>query len=522
MTAERSRLRPLRLTGAAPYRTIHEMFFMYMAAVLVAAGPVALMAVGIVPARARATRRFAAAAYLNAATALAALLAVALLGPVESPLLGAAGIGLRLYLDPLSAGAMALIAFAGAVVTRYSITYLAGEAARGRFLRLLSGTLAAVTVATIAGNLATLILAWIGASWTLHGLLLYYPGRAYAVLAARKRFLFARATECALVLAAFAAYGVFHTLDYAPLLHAHATAPLLQGFALAIAIAAMLLSAQFPAHGWLTEVMEAPTPVSALLHAGIVNAGGVLVLRFANVIGSSHEALTALAIVGCITALYGSTVMMTQTSVKGALAHSTIAQMGFMLLECGLGAWTAAFLHIIAHSLYKANAFLRAGSALDGAGVRPPSLSFARTLLVAVPVALVLGATLHGVSPQAPATYALIGIVALGLAQLPPLAAAAAAAAYAMLHALLRGSLGPQLAHAGPAGVGPWCAAALVLAFAGAAWLHGRMMRPGRSRARAVAYTWIANGGYVNTLVNRLLLALWPTIGRPLLRWSAR
>ena len=139
----------------------------------------------------------------------------------------------------------------------------------------------------------------------------------------------------------------------------------LQAAAGLLVTAALLKSAQFPAHGWLIEVMETPTPVSALLHAGVINAGGFLILRFSGVISLSTPSLETMALVGGFTALFGSVVMLTQTSVKVSLAYSTIAQMGFMMLQCGLGAFPAALVHIVAHSLYKAHAFLTSGSVID-------------------------------------------------------------------------------------------------------------------------------------------------------------
>ncbi len=129
-------------------------------------------------------------------------------------------------------------------------------------------------------------------------------------------------------------------------------------------LAALLKTATLPLHGWLTEVMEAPTPVSALLHAGIINAGGVLLLRFADPVQASPGAMAALVMVGGLTALFGAVVMLTQSAVKTALAWSTVAQMGFMILQCGLGLWALALLHIVAHSLYKAHAFLSSGGAV--------------------------------------------------------------------------------------------------------------------------------------------------------------
>ena len=128
---------------------------------------------------------------------------------------------------------------------------------------------------------------------------------------------------------------------------------------------AITKSAQFPFHTWLPQTMETPTPVSALMHAGIVNAGGYLIIRTSPLVSLTPWALTMLAIIGGVTACFAAVVMLTQTSVKKSLAYSTIAQMGFMMLQCGLGAFSAAMLHILAHSLYKAHAFLSSGSVIS-------------------------------------------------------------------------------------------------------------------------------------------------------------
>jgi NAD(P)H-quinone oxidoreductase subunit 5 len=187
-------------------------------------------------------------------------------------------------------------------------------------------------------------------------------------------------------------------------------------------LAALLKSAAFPAHGWLVEVMETPTPVSALLHAGIVNAGGFLVIRFADVLLSVPHALHALALLGGIAAAAGSLAMIAQSSVKVSLAWSTVAQMGFMLLQCGLGAFTAATLHIVAHSLWKAQAFLSSGSVVDLARAAPGPAPRPTLAQGAAAVALALGSVaamgwVFGMTlGTKPALVVFGAVVALGLA----------------------------------------------------------------------------------------------------------
>jgi len=301
-------------------------------------------------------------------TAIAATGILIAQGAITSPLLGAAGIGLSVRLDWLSVVMFLLVAFLGSVVVQFSRTYLEGEPRQGHFIGALCLTLAAILTLVLAGNLIQLTLAWIATSLALHQLLLFYPQRAKAQLAARKKFLSARLGDLCLIGGVTLLAIAYGTTDIGSLLAAARSgspvAPALPvGLATSMLVAAALLkSAQFPAHGWLPEVMETPTPVSALLHAGVINAGGFLMIRLADVMMLSPGAMHALAIIGGFSALFGSVVMLTQNSVKVALAWSTIAQMGFMLLQCGLGAFALALLHLVAHALYKAHAFLSSGT----------------------------------------------------------------------------------------------------------------------------------------------------------------
>ncbi|MEO1688088.1 MAG: proton-conducting transporter membrane subunit, partial [Pseudomonadota bacterium] len=324
------------------------------------------------PQRAMAAARYASLGALGVAAASAA--AVAVFGATTSPLAGVAGIGLSFRLDALSGVMMLVISFVGAIVVQFSRNYLDGEARQGEFFGGLCATLAAALLLVSAGNLGQLVASWIAMSLALHQLLTWREDRPRALAAAFKKGVFARIGDLALMGAASALIAAFGTADIATLTQAArsageagdvpAGAGLAAGF---IALAALLKSAQFPAHGWLPEVVGTPTPVSALLHAGVVNAGGFLAVRFADVLVLSPGALVLLAAVGGFTAIFGAAVMLTQPTAKGALAWSTISQMGFMMLQCGLGAFSLAVLHIAAHSLYKAYAFLSAGEAAQAA-----------------------------------------------------------------------------------------------------------------------------------------------------------
>lgn len=309
------------------------------------------------------------------------------------------------YIDALTAVMTTLISFIGLIIARYSQRYLQGDPHQSRFFRWMSFTLGATLLLVMSCNLVMFTAAWMLTSFGLHQLLTHYPERSWAIWAARKKFLISRLGDAMLITALALTYRTFGTTEYSTLFAAidggHQGPAAASGVTAAIGIlfvlGAMTKSAQFPFHSWLPDTMETPTPVSALMHAGVINAGGFLVIRLSPLISLSPLALDLLALAGAFTAILASVVMLTQTSVKRSLAYSTIAQMGFMMLQCGLGAFSAALLHIVAHSAYKAHAFLSCGSVLDAARkLKAPSMPPASTKrsLIAFVVALALGAAL--------------------------------------------------------------------------------------------------------------------------------
>jgi len=169
--------------------------------------------------------------------------------------------------------------------------------------------------------------------------------------------------------------------------------------------------------------METPTPVSALLHAGVINAGGFLLIRFADVMLLAPGVLAVLVMIGGFTALFGSLVMLTQPAVKSSLAWSTVAQMGFMIFECGLALFPLALLHIVAHSLYKAHSFLASGGAVErvaanrrpGPVAVPDAGAVARAFLSALAIYVVVGLG-FGLTHKSPQAIALGAILIFGVA----------------------------------------------------------------------------------------------------------
>ncbi|MRU15917.1 oxidoreductase [Roseovarius sp. A21] len=334
------------------------------------------------------------AAFAAFAVAVGVAILLVLKGPGTSPLIGAFGIGLSVRLDVVSAVMLVLVSFIGWIALRFSRTYMDGEDRQGAFSGWMSATLAAVLILVMSGNLVQLFVAWTLTSQSLNRLLLFYPERATAWRAARKKAVVARLSEGALAVAAILLITTAGTTDIESILATAEADWLTMAAALFIAVSAVLASAQFPMHGWLTEVMEAPTPVSALLHAGVINAGGFLLIRFADVMLVAPGVMALLVMLGGFTALFGGLVMLTQPAVKTSLAWSTIAQMAFMVMQCGLALFPLALLHIVAHSLYKAHAFLSSGEAVRNVSAisrpGPIAVPSARNVLYAFAIAIVI------------------------------------------------------------------------------------------------------------------------------------
>ncbi|MTI43220.1 NAD(P)H-quinone oxidoreductase subunit 5 [Roseibium hamelinense] len=427
-----------------------------------------------------------------------------------------------------------LVAFIGWVVTRYSRTYLDGEAQEGRFHALMLATLAAVLLFVQSGSFVLLIVSSALVGLGLKRLLLFYSSRPEARRAATKFTLVWHGADAVLVLAAVLLFASFGTGDFSVITTAASEAGTTWVSSLAIAlvvVGAILKTAAFPLHGWLTEVMEAPTPVSALLHAGIINSGGVLLIALSGLVQLSPGAMAALVMIGGLTAIFGAAVMLTQSAVKTSLAWSTVSQMGFLLLQCGLGLWALALLHIIAHSLYKAHAFLSSGGAVQAvAGLRRPGpiavpsvaavlKSFALALVLYAVIATLFTVVIGPKTAQALAlgTILIFGVaylVAQGLADLAPadltkrtaLASLGAAVAYFAFQALAHGIWGPSVPAAPVPGPLEWALIVLAVASFGlVAFAQALFPLWAHHPSTAGLRVHLANGFYLNALLDRAI-----------------
>lgn len=270
-----------------------------------------------------------------------------------------------LQATPIQAWMAILVQFLGTVIGLFSSRYLNGEQGQAQFIRAFSGVLATVHLLLLADHWLVLIAAWALIGFFLEQLLCFYPERPFAMLAAHKKHIADRIADVLLIAAAALAWwqtGSGALSDLFAYVADNEISLALQLSAVFLVLAVVIRTAIFPVHGWLIQVMEAPTPVSALLHAGVVNLSGFVLIRFAPMLEASAAARWLLVTFGLLTALLAGLVMLTRISIKVRLAWSTVAQMGFMILECGLGLYTLAAMHLLGHSLYKAHAFLSASS----------------------------------------------------------------------------------------------------------------------------------------------------------------
>lgn len=331
--------------------------------------------------------------------------------------------------DRLTTTLALLVALVGAVTFRFARRYLLGEVGHVRFLTWHAAAVVSAMLLMLSGNLILLWAAWTFTSIALHRLLTHYAHRPESLPPARKKFLISRLGDVALIAAILIIAFGYQTTDLSIFLAAAMQSPdamSVHAVAVLVVIAALTKSAQFPFHSWLPETMEAPTPVSALMHAGIINAGGALVLKFAPLVAAAPESLALLVGVGVFTAILGMISMWAQTNIKRTLAWSTVSQMGFMMIQLGLCVFPAAILHIVGHGFYKAWNFLASGwlpqqSQFKAASpVRHLSLVGLGTLVSAASIyaaARVLGLdVLHH-----PGEPALLAVLALAIAQAWPM-----------------------------------------------------------------------------------------------------
>ena len=287
-----------------------------------------------------------------------------------------------LVIDRLTAVMLLLVTIVSALVHIYTIGYMHGEPGYARFFSYIALFTFSMLMLVLADNFLQLFVFWEAVGLCSYLLIGHWYERPSAVAAATKAFIVNRVGDFGFILGLLLVFTSFGSLDYATVfagiesrtaMMTNILEPLGGSFDVStITVICLLLfmgavgkSAQFPLHVWLPDAMEGPTPISALIHAAtMVTAGVFMVARLAPLYNASPAAMSVVAVVGAITMVLGATIALTQTDIKRVVAYSTMSQLGYMIMACGLGAYTAGIYHLLTHGAFKALLFLGCGSVI--------------------------------------------------------------------------------------------------------------------------------------------------------------
>jgi NADH-quinone oxidoreductase subunit L len=278
-------------------------------------------------------------------------------------------------LDPLSAVFMLIVTGVGLCIFVFATGYMHDDPGFYRFFSYMGLFMFSMLVLVMGSNFVMMFVGWEGVGLCSYLLIGYYFNRAEAANASRKAFITNRIGDFGFMLAVFAIIATFGSAQFTSVIPQAAGYPvealghwgLMSWIALGLMIGACGKSAQFPLHVWLPDAMAGPTPVSALIHAATMVTAGLYMLTRTNVIFQhSQTMMLVVAVVGAFTAIFAATIGITQNDIKKVLAYSTVSQLGFMFLACGVGAFTIGIFHVMTHAFFKALMFLGAGSVIHG------------------------------------------------------------------------------------------------------------------------------------------------------------
>jgi len=323
--------------------------------------------------------------------------------------------GFDLQIDQLTVVMLLVVTGVGFLIHIYSTGYMAHESGYYRFFSYLNLFMFFMLILVMAANYVLLFVGWEGVGLCSYLLIGFYFLRKSASDAGKKAFIFNRIGDFGFMLGMFLLFRTFHTLDFTTLFAA-ASGPSwgheAWGQFGTMTIACLLLfmgatgkSAQLPLYVWLPDAMEGPTPVSALIHAATMVTAGVYVVARSHILFvHSETAMVVVAVVGCATAFFAATIGLVQTDIKKVLAYSTVSQLGYMFLACGVGAFSAGIFHLMSHAFFKALLFLAAGSVIHAMGGEQDMRK------------------MGGLSTKIKYTYWTMLIATLAIAGIPPLA----------------------------------------------------------------------------------------------------
>src|SRR5258706_13592054 len=281
--------------------------------------------------------------------------------------------GFDLQLDQLTVVMLLVVTGVGFLIHIYSTGYMAHEGGYYRFFSYLNLFMFFMLILVLAANYVLLFVGWEGVGLCSYLLIGFYFLRKSASDAGKKAFIVNRIGDFGLMLGMFLLFRAFGSLDFQTVSDKAATwQPEAMGQFGTITVACILLfvgatgkSAQLPLYVWLPDAMEGPTPVSALIHAATMVTAGVYVVARSHVLFShAPTAMYIVAIVGCATAFFAATIRLVQSDIKKVLAYSTVSQLGYMFLACGVGAFGAGVFHLMTHAYFKALLFLGSGSVI--------------------------------------------------------------------------------------------------------------------------------------------------------------
>jgi len=287
-----------------------------------------------------------------------------------------------LYIDRLTAVMLLLVTGVSSLVHIYTIGYMHDEPGYARFFSYIALFTFSMLMLVLADNLLQLFVFWEAVGLCSYLLIGHWYERASACAAATKAFLVNRVGDFGFMLGLLLVWYSFGSLNYHEIFPAaHEAGSLVMNvlapfggtweisvftlIALLLFTGAVGKSAQVPLHVWLPDAMEGPTPISALIHAAtMVTAGVFMVARLAPIYNLSPTAMSVVAITGAITMVIGATIALTQTDIKRVVAYSTVSQLGYMVMACGLGAYASGMYHLLTHGAFKALLFLACGSVI--------------------------------------------------------------------------------------------------------------------------------------------------------------
>jgi NADH-quinone oxidoreductase subunit L len=316
-------------------------------------------------------------------------------------------INLAYLVDPLTCVMLLVITGVGFLIHVYSVGYMHGEEGFTRFFTYMNLFMVSMLLLVMGNNYVVLFIGWEGVGLCSYLLIGYYYDKVSAAKAASKAFVVNRIGDAGFLLAIFLVFVNFRTLDYTQVFaQAGQLSPeMATAIALCLLVGAVGKSAQIPLYTWLPDAMEGPTPVSALIHAAtMVTAGVYMIVRNHAIFDLSPTAMGIVGLIGGLTALFAATIGLVQTDIKRVLAYSTVSQLGYMFLGCGIGAYTAAVFHLMTHAFFKALLFLSAGSVIH-------ALSGEQDIR-----------KMGGLSSKIPWTHKLFVIGTIAIAGIPPFA----------------------------------------------------------------------------------------------------